>query len=188
MPVGVNKNDVLHVLGCCAVEQSRTLVAAPVRRDEGRWGLPDPWGPVVGRSPPAAAVEANISTFPPMWSTFAAAHRNTPIYREWLGAVHQFRGQVRAQLGRAADAKADLEKSQDVFQALVNDFPHIPSYRGDLGRTYVELGRLTRAAGDRPVAAAWFAKAINELGKAVAFAPDREQDRRSLAQARAELE
>ena len=61
----------------------------------------------------------------------------------------------------------------------------IPSYRGELGRTYLALGRLARQSKD-PAAADWFRKATATLEKTLTQSPDSAQDKKSLAEAKTE--
>jgi hypothetical protein len=94
------------------------------------------------------------------------------------------RGQVRLDAGRRPDAAADFEQAREILEPLVADYPDMPGYRGDLGRTYLGLAR---TAADRAAAKDWLDKANAALARAVAQAPDRAKDRASLAEVRAAL-
>ena len=111
-----------------------------------------------------------------------------PTYREWLGLACQVRGQLRADGKRVEEARADFDRSQQLLEALVKEFPEVPAHRADLGRTYAGLGWLARSAGDKAEAAEWFSKATQALRQAIDQAPDHAENRRSLRTLQAELQ
>ncbi len=164
-PEGVNQADVLHFMACCRVEQARTWAKTPQRR---------------------ANAEKNLGATAEQWLRLARSYPAVPMYRDWRAVAHLARGKLRAEDGRAADARADFDQARQLLEALVQEYPQIPGYRGDLGRAYAGLARLARGAGDRAVGADWFNKAADALGRAVEQSPDHAEDRQSLEEVRAE--
>jgi eukaryotic-like serine/threonine-protein kinase len=163
--VAVNPADVLNFLARCRLEQSRTWAKTPERRGN---------------------AEINAGAAALQWEGLAKNYPGIPLYREWLGAAYQFRGQLRAEAERLDEARADFEKSRQVLVELVKDYPQLPYNRGNLGRTYAGLARLARRAGNEAAAAEWFAKAADALRQTVEQSPDDANERRSLEEVRAE--
>src|SRR5262249_30611392 len=97
--------------------------------------------------------------------------------------AYQARGQVRAASDQPAEARADFEASRKLLEDLVNESPPGTAPRGDLGRTYLGLGRL---AANKEEAAGWFRKAADALRQALAQSPDNAQNQRSLREVQAE--
>jgi serine/threonine protein kinase/tetratricopeptide (TPR) repeat protein len=164
---GVNHNDVLHFYSSCQLEQSRTWAkyATPKRLENSE-----------------KLLDATIAT----WTAVSRNFPHLPMYGDSLGFAYQCRGIVRsANSARLAEAVVDLEESRKLLEQRVKDWPNIPSPRGDLGRTYLALGRLARQSKD-PSADLWLRKATETLEKTVAQSPDSAQDKISLAEARAE--
>ena len=117
------------------------------------------------------------------WAGLATEQPRVPMYRAWQAVALMARGQVRLDAGRRADAAADFELARGLLEKLVDEYPGMPEYRGDLGRTYLGLARAT---ADRAAAKSWLGKADGALARAVAQAPDRAKDRKSLDEVRAE--
>jgi hypothetical protein len=163
--VAVNPADVLNFLARCRLEQSRTWAKTPERR---------------------ANAEINAGAAALQWEGLARNYPGIPHYREWLGVAYQFRGQLRADAERFDEARADFDKSRQVLEELVKEFPQLPYNHGSLGRTYAGLARLARRSGNEAGAADWFAKAFDALRKAVEQSPDDAGERRSLEEVRAE--
>jgi serine/threonine-protein kinase len=164
-PTGVNLADVLHFMASCRLEQCRTWVKTPERR---------------------ANAEKNLGAAATQWEGLARDYRRVPMYRESLALAYQARGELRAEDRRADEARADFDKSRTLLEEYVKDYPDLPGARGELGRTYLGLGRLDRLAGNGAEAARWFGLAAEALGKAVEQSPDNARDRRSLEDVRAE--
>lgn len=167
-PAGVNVNDIKHFYASCQLEQFRTWVKTG---DDKRLQNAD------------EGFTAVITT----WQTLAENFPQVPMYRDSLGFALLVRGQLRAQgPTREAEALVDLEESRKLLENRVEESPDIPSPRGDLGRTYLALGRLAKKAKD-PAAEEWIRKAIESLEKSLSLSPDNVQDRKSLSEAKAEL-
>jgi serine/threonine-protein kinase len=154
----LNLADVRHVLNWCRLQQARTWADMPDRR---------------------ADAEKNLTGIIADWEGLADQFKNVPMYRESLGVAYQTRGYVRLAVGRGADAKADLDRSQSILENEVKRSPSVPHLRGDLGRTYALLAR-----ADAGRAADWLARAKEALDAAVRAAPDSARD----LQSRRELE
>ncbi len=166
---GLYKGDVIHFVTSFRLEQSRTwarFTDMPKRREN---------------------AEKNLSSTIQQWELLAKSFPAIAMYRESLGEAYQARGQLRAEDKlRWDEAREDLQKSQKILEGRVHESPELPGPRGDLGRTYLELGRLARRMNDGVAAGEWFAKAAATLGKAVEQSPDNARNVRSLAEARAE--
>jgi serine/threonine-protein kinase len=164
-PNGVNLADVLHFMAACRMEQCRTWVKTPERREN---------------------AEKNLGATAVQWDGLAKNYPKVPMYRESLAVAYLTRGELRADGGRADAAREDFEKSRQLLEEWVKEFPDLPGARGDLGRTYAGLGRLARLAGNQAEADRWFAEAVAALDGAVERSPDNARDRRSLEEVRAE--
>lgn len=166
---GLYKGDVIHFVTSFRLEQSRTwarFTDMPKRREN---------------------AEKNLSSTIQQWELLAKSFPGIAMYRESLGDAYQARGQLRAEDKlRWDEAKSDFQKSQKLLEDRVRESPEMPGPRGELGRTYLELGRLARRMNDHVAAGQWFAKAAAGLGKAVEQSPDNAQNLRSLAEVRAE--
>jgi serine/threonine-protein kinase len=161
----VNKADVLYFMASCRMQQCRTWARTPERR---------------------ANAETNLGAAALQWEGLARNYPAIPMYRADQAVALYLRGQLRADGNRADEARADFDKSRQLLEDLVKEFPQIPGYRGDLGRTYAGLGRLAGGAGDEAGAANWLGKAAEALRQAVEQSPDSAENRRSLEEVRNE--
>ena len=164
-PEGLNLADVLNFLAWCRFEQCRTSALSPKRR---------------------TTAETNLGAVARQWEELSKINTRIPMYRDALGVAYQERGRLRAEDGRADEARADLEKSRELLEAEVNRSPDVPGLRGDLGRTYRGLAQVARARGDEVGAGEWFRKAEEALRAANDGAPDNAKDRHDLESIRAE--
>jgi tetratricopeptide (TPR) repeat protein len=103
------------------------------------------------------------------------------------GVAYYERGLLRAEDGRADEARADLEKSRDILKSEADRSPDIPALSGDLGRTYAALARDGRARSDHRAAAECFEQARAYLRAAVERAPERVRERSDLSTVDAEM-
>ena len=177
-PPGVAQPDAVYFLALCQLQQFRTAGMSKdiKRRDNADKGL-----------------SASIKNLDTLRMTFP----RVPMYRESLGEAYQERGKLRAEpqrdeetvdefQKRLADARADFELSRKFLEERVAESPETPGPRTDLGRTYIQLGRLcllTKSA-EGP---AWFGKAAETLAKAAEQAPELAPAVQALAEARAHL-
>ncbi len=166
-PAGVNPNDIIHFYAACQLEQFRTWATSPnpKRVENAEKGL-----------------AATIAT----WQALAKSFPQVPMYRESLSVAFQHRALLRmSDPARQAEALTDLEESRRLLEKRVQESPNVSAPRGDLGRTYLALGRLAKQSKD-PAAAGWFAKATESLERALAQSPDNAHDKKSWAEAKAE--
>jgi tetratricopeptide (TPR) repeat protein len=159
-------NNYQHFYGRALVEQARTLTRLPDRRPQ---------------------AEGDLGEAIRLWDDLQARFPTYPMYREWQALAYSARGQARAAQGRPGPAAEDFERARALWGRLVRESPELPGYRGHLGRTYADLGRLARSHGDAARAADWLAKAEESLRAAQAGAPENALDRHSLEEVRAEL-
>src|SRR5207249_4248255 len=85
-----------------------------------------------------------------VWQDLQKRFPSTPLYPEWLALGLAARAENHAALNRPQPAAEDLDRSRQLLEKLVGQFPDLPGYRGHLGRTYAALGRLRAARGDTP--------------------------------------
>jgi serine/threonine-protein kinase len=161
---GANPDDVLHALARSLLEYSRTVALTPSTR---------------------ATAEKNLGQAILAWKGLGERHPKIAMYREWQALAHQVRGQVRATMNQPAEARADFEASRQLLEELVKAASPGTAPPGDLGRTYLGLGRL---AGNKGEAAVWFKKAADNLDQALKESPDNAQNQRSLKDVQAEQE
>lgn len=164
-PDSVVEADVRHFIARCRLGLGETLTRVPERHK---------------------TAGTNLDFAVAQWEKLATAYSKSPVYREYLGLAYQSRAQLRADTGLADEARKDFERSRELLEACVQEFPDMPALRGDLGRTYLGLARLARRGNDAAAAGDCLAKAIDALRFAVDKSPDHAQDRRSLEEARAE--
>jgi eukaryotic-like serine/threonine-protein kinase len=178
-PSGVNRDDVAHFFCACQLERSRTWMD----KAEAKW-----------RQSAEKGFVSSIET----WEALAKKFPQVPMYREFLGFAYQLRGQLRAEPKRDKEPPEDFEKrraqarndfalSQKLLEQRVQESPEMPGPRGDLGKTYLQQGRLARADHDQATAAACFTKAAETLAKAREQSPDSASIARSLAEVQKEL-
>src|SRR5262249_37350634 len=108
-------NDFQHFLGQALTEQGQTLARLPDRRPQ---------------------AEGNFSEAILIWEELQNRSPSYPMYAEWQAVASEARGRLRTALGRLGPAEDDLDKSRRLQERLVNESPGLPSYRGQLGRTY----------------------------------------------------
>jgi tetratricopeptide (TPR) repeat protein len=157
---GLNRGDALDARSALILEQCRTIKGNPKVRTR---------------------VENNLGAVADQWERLAASNPRVPQYREASGVAYYERGVLRAEDGRADEARADLTKARDIQEAAVRQCPDVPGLSADLGRTYAGLGGLARAGGDPAAAGDWLAKAVRALRSAAERAPDDVRIRRDLA-------
>ena len=160
-------NNAQHFLARALLDQGRTLLLRP------------------GGGPQA---EESVSRAVAIWEDLQTRYpQYVTLYSEWHALGCAARGEVRAAAGPAGPAEADFQKARSTLERLAEKLPDVPSYRGDLGRTYAALGRLWLARGDAVKAKDFFEKAVAALGRAAEASPEDAQFRRWLDEARAEL-
>jgi serine/threonine-protein kinase len=79
------------------------------------------------------------------------------------------------------EALANYEKALKAQLALVAAFPNVPDYRADLGRTYVQIGNLSRDKKDLVSAFGEYKKALDVFKPLVADKPKEAEYRHNLA-------
>jgi serine/threonine-protein kinase len=104
-----------------------------------------------------------------------ADHPDAPHYRDSLGEVLTWRGELRGESGRN-----DLLRALDLMQALAKESPQLPRYRRQAGEIQVCLGRAARLAHNDREAADWFAKGEENLRAVLKITPDDAQARDEL--------
>ena len=166
-PAGVNPFDAKHFYASCQLEQFRTWAKFPIpKRLEN--------------------AEKGFGATITLWEALAKSLPHVPMYRGSLGVAYEYRARIRvADPARVTEARDDLEKSRTLLMQRVQDTPNVPAPRGDLGRTYLALGRLAKQAND-PAAADWFGKAAESLEEAVKQSPDNAQEKQSLEELRSQ--
>jgi tetratricopeptide (TPR) repeat protein len=100
-----------------------------------------------------------------------------PVYLQWQGVGHLYRGRLKILLGQRDAAAQDLTAAATILEGMVRKYPDIPAYRSYLGQTWTVLGQL--AAGS-PKAAPLYQKAREMLEGAVQRSPESFQYRRAL--------
>jgi hypothetical protein len=114
------------------------------------------------------------------WERLVNERAGIAMYRESLGTAYRVRGTIKAGDKRWEAAEKDFEESRKVLDVLTQKWPQLPSSHAELGRTCLELGRLARTTNNPAARDTWFAKATEELARAVQMSPDNMRDRRSL--------
>jgi tRNA A-37 threonylcarbamoyl transferase component Bud32/tetratricopeptide (TPR) repeat protein len=95
--------------------------------------------------------------------------RSTPVRWSKLADVLRERSLLRIQRGEAPID--DLTKADDAYSEAIRLAPTVAWYRADRAQVRLRLGRLHEANGDRPGAAADYAKAAGDFTKAVELYP-----------------
>jgi Tfp pilus assembly protein PilF/energy-coupling factor transporter ATP-binding protein EcfA2 len=112
-------------------------------------------------------------------------HPSSAEYRQWLGNVHNWMGELLRPLeGRGSAAEQAYERALAIQEALQRDFPDVADHRQELARTYYNRGILRAQQGgeagpdyrraidlltpiataDRPTAQQDLARALNNQG------------------------
>ena len=168
LPKQMSKSDFLHARARFRLQ--RTLTSIQFSRDD--------------RS--LVRADKNLSSSIDQWLGLAQSFPDIPMFQESMAEAYFHRGLLRSRIQQAAAAKGDLENARRLFESLVENHPEMIVYLGDLGRTYLEMGRLCRGNGDKSEANQLLDKAVNALGKATELCPDNAGDQMSLSEARAE--
>jgi len=161
--LAVNPVDVNFYLACFVIECSRT------------YGLWNESGWIEGIKQIDSAIKS--------LTNLVKGFDRRPEFGNWLAIGYQVRSLLYSKLGENEKARADFDNSRQIQENLVHSFPKVMSLCGDLGRTYLEMGR---QAHDKTSAVEWFDKAIAALSTAVAACPDNADDNQSLKDARNE--
>jgi eukaryotic-like serine/threonine-protein kinase len=148
-------NNASHILGRLLLERGQACWVLVGRRQE---------------------AEGNLDEAILIWDDLTIRFASIPHYREAAALSRQIRG------GLKGDAK-DLEASSKALEKLSSEYPEIPSYRANLGRTYLKQGRLAREGGQAGPARDLLDKAIGLLDEVVKRTPE---NSRSLDEARKE--
>jgi serine/threonine-protein kinase len=164
---GVNLVDVLHFRSWFLLEQCRTLLKFPT--PEGQ-----------------ELAETNLGAVIEQWTRLANSYPKVPSYREMRGIAHQVRGEFRLGGQRYTEARTDLEESRQFLEVIVQESPRLPDCRGELGKTYLLLARLSHAEGNKAGADQWLEEAAKALRQTLNQSPDHTQAQGLLKEALAE--
>jgi len=163
-PAGVSPPDIAYFMACFLIERCRTYELKTTAAQE------------AGAKEILSAIQA--------LGELAKSFPQTPMYRGWLANAHQTRGHLFSRLGQKDQARAAFNEARGLQEKMTSEFSGISACQGDLGRTYLALGRLE---SDKVRASDWFKKSVGVLANAVELCPDSAIDRRSLGDAQAAL-
>jgi serine/threonine-protein kinase len=157
-----------HFRGRIFVEQAKVLSNKPDRRPQALNEL----GQAIRR-----------------WDDLRQRFPERSMYLEWQAAAFEVRGRIHLASGAESmpEADKDLDNARRLLEKLILDTPEVPVYRTLLGRTYLTLGRLESARGNRISATASFVRARDCFKSALGRSPDSHADLEGLRAIEAEL-
>ncbi|QDV35438.1 serine/threonine-protein kinase [Tautonia plasticadhaerens] len=160
-------NNHRWILSLCLDALARLLAPQPGRRAEAE----------------AAAVEAVEQ-----WRANVEYDDDLPHYRAGLADALAFRGGLRLDAGDLDAARQDFDAALGLLSRLLRESPGVPAYRGQAGRLFAGLGRLSLRRDDPEQAVRRLEVAVAFLRLAVEGSPEDDLDRRSLESALDALE
>ena len=155
-------NNHRWILSLCLDALARLLAPQPGRRAEAE----------------AAAEEAVEQ-----WRANVDYDDTLPHYRAGLADALAFRGGLRLEDGDLDAAGRDFDAALDLLSRLLRESPEVPSYRGQAGRHFAGLARLSLRRGEPAPAVRQLEVAVAFLRLAVEGSPEDDLDRRSLESA-----
>jgi serine/threonine-protein kinase len=117
------------------------------------------------------------------WRTIAGSADGYARYRAALADALTFRGGLLLDDDRPEPAEEDLDAALDLLSRLLRESPEIPSYRGQAGRLFAGLARLSQRREAPAEALRRLEVAVAFLRLAVEASPEDDLERRGLAAA-----
>ena len=106
-----------------------------------------------------------------------------PRYHQVRGQAYHLRGRLRQEVNRLEEALIDLKSSVEILKKLVDNAQDPTEYLGDLARAHLGLGLVLQRQGKKQEAQAYIQQAVAGLKTSLAQAPERIQNKLSLAEA-----
>ncbi|MCA9099734.1 MAG: tetratricopeptide repeat protein, partial [Planctomycetales bacterium] len=122
---------------------------------------------------PAAARESYAKALDVLARAAGARYRE-PEYARQLARAHNNVGQLLVDGGALAEAHRHLDEAVALQRGLVERFPDVPTYRGELGDTLGNLGLALLAEGRRDNAGAALAESRDVYEQLLALDPQNE--------------
>lgn len=97
--------------------------------------------------------------------------QDTPRSRVNLAAAYRLRAEILRRLRRFHQAQKDLEHCDDLRQGLVKEHPERRAYRLDRASTWMAMGYVMMALGEREGVESWYERAHDELQRLHEEAP-----------------
>jgi serine/threonine protein kinase/Flp pilus assembly protein TadD len=110
-----------------------------------------------------------------------------PDFRENLGKAHNDLADLLRLTGRSHDAEVEFHKAVDVYQKLVQIYPHVARFHGFLGTSQLELARCLHSRRDLSAARAVAEDAVHHQHVALDANPGEMSFRFSLQDLNREL-
>jgi serine/threonine protein kinase len=96
-----------------------------------------------------------------------------PEFRQELGTAYAVFGDLLWNTGRPREAEESYGLAQTAYEKLVEAFPHVARFQGNLANTQVSLVALLRGKGDLKAARSLAEAAIHHQDAALRASPDR---------------